>query len=180
MKRICWLWLAIGLVVQVGGGCVKENTVMRKAHKLEDETTTRFPRPPVRPLPVLSQNCVYSYNELVQQLGGINQYAVSMVELEDGTQVRPVWPIAYMQYKAVEASEKHSLFRSELAVWHRSFGIEAIAHYNSWSLGCVYSDAGVPPFTNLIKAVETFLIHASMTWALPPHIGKRVIYLNVE
>ncbi len=175
-----WLWLSMGLVAQVGGGCIKENVSLPKTDTLLDETSSRFPRPRVRTLPVLSQNCVYSYSELVQQLGGINHFAVSMVELEDVTQVRPIWPIGYMQYKAVEASEEHSLFRCELAVWHRSFGMEAIADYNSWSLGCVYSDARVPPFTNLIKDGDTFLIHASMTWALPPHMGKRVIYLNVE
>lgn len=128
---------------------------------------------------LLPNLCIQSYPELIQAIGTAS-HSVSMIVLVDGTIIRLSRQIIMMRYTCVFQPEDYSLFRSQLQVAFLQEGIQQAYFNDSWSLGCVYMDAAIPPFTNLIFNDQVVQINASITWGIAPNIGKLVKYIIFE
>ncbi|MBN8877629.1 MAG: hypothetical protein J0I32_08805 [Sphingobacteriales bacterium] len=128
---------------------------------------------------LLPNVCIRSYHDLIQAIGTASR-SVSMIVLIDGTTIQLSRQIAMMRYTCVFQQESYSLFRSQLQVAFLQDGIQQAYFHDTWSLGCVYTDAAIPPFTNLIFNNQVVQINASITWGIAPHAGKLVKFIIIE
>jgi hypothetical protein len=105
---------------------------------------------------------------------------VKGVVLNDGTTISTEDGILNIFYRAIDIQETHSLFRSELNVVYNVYGYQQENTTNCWSLGCVYQNAGVPPFTMILKGRTLVLVNTIFVWNLPGEAGKIIKYLLVD
>lgn len=123
--------------------------------------------------------CITSYNQLVAELGS-DSIPVLTVVLEDGTRITAEGKIKGMSYRAIDVTESNSLFRSELQIAYNLYGYQQDNISNSWSFGCQYINAGIPPFTNIIFGDKILLVNTLFFWNVPSHLGESIKYLIVE
>lgn len=174
MKIVNRMFLSVMCMIALG--CSKDYSGVELDDKLNYNDRRLIPRPRFpAPLPI----CVNNYDLLVRLLGGSEVKVIALV-LQDGTTINAGQAIVSMHYKAVEKKEDYSLFRSQFTVRYNLYGYQQSGHMDAWSLGCVYENAGEPPYTNIKKQGRIIRINTSFSWGIPPHIGKRIAYLVIE
>lgn len=127
---------------------------------------------------LILHQCISSYEELVDELEA-NPINVIGVELYDGTKIYTGNHIINMTFTAYNISESYSLFRSEFNVSYNLYGYQQENSINCWSLGCLYVNAGVPPYTCILKGSKVLLINTSFVWNLPNGTGQLIKYIII-
>lgn len=172
MKKVWMLLFITGII----GGCQKSEMSPAIAYKEGELKPVRLPKP-FLPEPI----CIQSFQDLQSTLGRTS-FDVQSVMLEDGTMIWAGIDVLSMVYYAEEKKEDFSLFRSHLVVQYNLYGYLQQHHNNAWSLGCVYQDAGLPPFANLYHQGPPILINTHFVWGVPVKeaAGKRVLRIFVK
>jgi hypothetical protein len=192
MKKVCRSLFIFCLFVFVLGGCHKDNLFLPDeglgAGIVTPMARPIFPFPPnpwwskIPLFPLEASQCISSYDELVQVIGS-DRLAAKAVILENDVRIDLGPELASMIYTAVpNASDHTSLFRSQFMIeWRRPGDLWQGDFTEVWSLGCVYTQNGVPPFTNLLKGGQVILINTCFIWSIDsPYRGLRVKYVVVD
>ena len=176
-KRIWFLVIAvIGFT-----SCNKQDSKNERMNVVNDPLPgihPRSPRVPRIPLPI--SRCIYFYQDIIDVLGA-SRVIVRKVVLASGAIIEPGNDLSYISYEAIASNQANSIFDSKLTVeWRWPGGNWQLSTADVWSLGCVYQQAGQPPYTNLLKGNDTILINTCFYWSTSEHTGERVDYLIVE
>ncbi len=133
----------------------------------------------IRPRPVIPVICINSYNDLVDVLG-TNEVAATAVILQNGIVIQLDQDLRSITYTAVPDQDANSLFRSKFAVdWRLPGGNWQLNTNDVWSLGCVFTEAGIPPFTNLLKGIRVIQINTSFIWETGIYTGVKIAYVVI-
>ena len=176
MKVVCRMLFVVLCMSLIIIGCKKDTSDLNRFINPEKIDKPLILRPY---LPQPTRACVYDYDILVLLLGS-PEIKISAVMLEDDTLIPSDRTITSMYYEAVEQKEDYSLFRSQCIVHYNLYGYQQSNCMDSWSLGCIYESAGLPPYTNIKKQGTIIWVNTSFSWSLPPHAGKRISYLIIE
>jgi hypothetical protein len=178
-KKRC-LYCGCALVCVLFVSCKKDfNSFKLASSRYFNDEMLKTPIKIIKPTRFPLQICIFSYDQLVTELTS-NPISVNAVVLDDGTRITTGSSINGMTYRAIESNESNSLFRSDFTVGYNLYGYQQENETNCWSLGCIYLQAGTPPFTNIVKNNKTLLINTHFVWSVPGGIGKTIKYLEVK
>lgn len=176
-RKICFfMMMVIGF-----NSCSKQASINERWRIPDDPIIKTGPKPP--PVPRISLSltrCINSYQDLLDALGS-NSTNVTAVVLGNGITIKPGGDLNTITYQATPETQANSLFDSRLVVeWRWPGGNWQLSTADVWSLGCVYTQAGQPPYTNLIRGSDTIVINTCFFWSTNEYTGERIDYLVVE
>jgi len=171
------------LMIIVAGftSCSKQDPINERINLDNDPAVTIRPTfPPVPKIPLPLTRCIHSYQDILDVLGN-NSNNVSGVVLANGNTLFPGGDLNAIVYAAIPSTQSNSLFDSKLsAEWRWPGGNWQLSTADVWSLGCVYEQAGQPPYTNLIKGGDTILINTCFYWSTNEYTGERINFLIIQ
>ncbi len=177
MRIVCILVLFVACFFSA---CKKEpiNDQNDSASADLSQRSRRFPKLPKPLLPLTI--CINSYDELIQLLGTDNLIAKAAV-LANGAIMQPGSDLQNITYEAIAQNQPNSLFGSRLIVeWRWPGGNWQLNISDVWSLGCVYTVSGEPPYTNLIKDGNIIQINTCFFWGTNEFTGERIDYVIID
>jgi hypothetical protein len=177
-------WSTLVILGGMISSCEKESAMANNRVPTDEEiivTKPRWPKVPRPMIPLPLTWCVRSYEDFVE-VAGNNQFQAKAVVLENDEVVPLSDNLRSILYTAIPNRTGSSLFNSELIIsWRRDVSVEWQQHSSDvWSVGCVYTNAGTKPFTNVKKGNLIIEINTSMYWGGMPYQGLHIKYILLE
>ncbi len=177
MKTICGVLLAALLL----SGC--EKNISSSDPEGFRHIRPLLPKPgwPLLPRPVLPlARCIDSYDDFLQALG-TNHFSAKALILSNGVTLVPGPNLNSITYDAIRQDLPNSLFGSRLTVeWRFPDGNWQDNTSDVWSLGCIDTQNAEPPFTNIMRGTDIFLINTCFFWCGDTYTGEQISYVVIE
>ena len=177
MRSVCWMTT---VTIATLCGCQKQSMINGISSPPVSMIVPRIPPPRIPRSPLSLEKCINSYEELITLLGN-SEVTASAVVLESGVTIRPGDDLQSIVYTAEQQTQSNSLFGSKLSVsWRYPGGNWQLNTSDVWSLGCVFSMAGEPPYTNLIKNGQVLEINTCFFWETDVFTRERIAYVVLD